>query len=124
MLWYRSIHRACPVDMLSRAETKTDSLRYEISPVSESNRNVRTCTSCNPCTEFHTYHPMLAMRANARAVASMTSRIGKALATRTLSAPEGVIETHLLYSGRGEGTKKASQKSKVKSQMSKVCRSV
>src|SRR5712692_3085436 len=54
---------------------------------------------------------MLAIRASARAVASMTSRIGKAFATPTLLDPAGVIGTYIV---------KENQKAKGKGQKSKV----
>src|SRR2546429_2536319 len=54
---------------------------------------------------------MLAMRASARAVASMTSRIGKAFATPTLLDATGVIGTYIV---------KENQKAKGKGQKSKV----
>src|SRR5579863_10039194 len=63
-----------------------------MSPVSLRSRKVRVCTSCSTCTEFHTYQPMLAMSARARAVASMTSRIGRAFAEPTLPAAEEIID--------------------------------
>src|SRR5713226_772795 len=65
---------------------------------------------------------MLAMRASARAVASMTSRIGKAFATPTLLDAAGVIGTYIVQRVMKGKSKVKSQRSKVKSVAAcKVC---
>src|SRR5436190_1414399 len=56
---------------------------------------------------------MLAMRASARAVASMTSRIGKAFATLTFSTPSGLM---------GHNYCKENQKAKGKGQKCGGCK--
>src|SRR2546428_13823714 len=94
---YRSSKRVPLVETRSQPEDWTASFRYAISPVSSRSRNVRSCTCCNTCTEFQTYHPRLAISARANAVATVTSRIGKALARPGLSAGAGVITVRLIY---------------------------